>query len=201
MRAFKQGGYHKARIKGAHKQLKAVFQGQSSEGLCDGNFHAGCHACEMTGERKDETMTSRSFAQLMGMLFTLVGLLGFVPGLISSPPVDYPRLIVTEGYGLLFGLFPVNAIHNLVHLGVGITGWYSSRSLPAAQLFVRGLTLFYGGLAIVGLFPVLNTTFGLLPLYGHDIWLHAGTAAAAAYFGFGEIEEAVKSTEQYRRAA
>jgi len=149
-------------------------------------------------------MTSRNFSQLTGMVFTLVGLLGFVPGLISSPPTDYPRLLVNEGYGLLLGLFPVNAIHNLVHLGIGITGWYSSRTMPAARLYARGLTMFYGGLAIIGLFPVLNTIFGLIPLFGHDIWLHAGTAAAAAYFGFGVLEEAWEPTEQsgqYRRAA
>jgi len=30
----------------------------------------------------------------------------------------------------------------------------------------------------------LHTAFGLVPLYGHDIWLHAGLAVVAAYFGF-----------------
>jgi hypothetical protein len=30
----------------------------------------------------------------------------------------------------------------------------------------------------------LYTTFGLIPLYGHDIWLHAVLAAVGAYFGF-----------------
>jgi len=30
----------------------------------------------------------------------------------------------------------------------------------------------------------LRTTFGLVPLYGHDVWLHAVLAAVAAYFGF-----------------
>jgi len=35
----------------------------------------------------------------------------------------------------------------------------------------------------------LDTLFGLLPIHGHDIWLHAGTAALAGYSagarGFG----------------
>jgi hypothetical protein len=30
----------------------------------------------------------------------------------------------------------------------------------------------------------LNNVFGFIPLHGHDVWLHAGTAALAAYFGW-----------------
>lgn len=36
----------------------------------------------------------------------------------------------------------------------------------------------------MGLPPVLNTVFGLIPIFGHDVWLHALTALIAAYFGF-----------------
>jgi hypothetical protein len=39
-------------------------------------------------------------------------------------------------------------------------------------------------LAILGLIPATNTMFGLVPIYGNDVWLHAGTALIAAYFGF-----------------
>ncbi len=34
----------------------------------------------------------------------------------------------------------------------------------------------------MGLIPVLNTSFGLIPIFGHDVWLHALFALAAAYF-------------------
>jgi hypothetical protein len=30
----------------------------------------------------------------------------------------------------------------------------------------------------------MSTLFGMLPMHGHDVWLHAATAAAAAYFGW-----------------
>lgn len=30
----------------------------------------------------------------------------------------------------------------------------------------------------------LNTAFGFVPLYGHDIWLHVLLAAGGLYFGF-----------------
>jgi hypothetical protein len=36
----------------------------------------------------------------------------------------------------------------------------------------------------MGFFPNFNTMFGMVPLWGHDIWLHAGATAIAAYFGW-----------------
>ena len=36
----------------------------------------------------------------------------------------------------------------------------------------------------MGLIPGLNTVFGLIPLHGHDVWLHLILAAAAGYFGW-----------------
>jgi hypothetical protein len=34
----------------------------------------------------------------------------------------------------------------------------------------------------------LHTLFGLTPLFSHDVWLHAGTAVIAAYFGWGPVD-------------
>ncbi len=146
-------------------------------------------------------MNSRSFARVIGIMFVAVGVLGFIPGLKSPPPLSAPHLAVEGGYGLLLGLFPVNWIHNLVHLAVGVIGWRSARTMVDARRFARGLTLFYGTLALMGVIPALNSLFGLAPLFGHDIWLHAGTAAVASYFGFGQRMEAMETRERYRRAA
>lgn len=52
---------------------------------------------------------------------------------------------------------------------------------------IRRFALVYGIVflvVIMGLIPVLRTTFGLIPLYGHDVWLHVLLAAVAGYFGF-----------------
>ena len=146
-------------------------------------------------------MTSRNFTQLIGIVFFLIGILGFFPGMKTAPPLDAPHLAVDGGYGLLLGLFPINWLHNLVHLGIGVAGWYSSRNNDAARQFARGLTFLYGALAVMGLLPVLNMTFGLIPLYGHDVWLHAGFAAMASYFGFGQEVKAIETRSNYRRAA
>ncbi|MCC2629869.1 MAG: putative rane protein [Thermomicrobiales bacterium] len=39
----------------------------------------------------------------------------------------------------------------------------------------------------------LHTMFGLTPLFSHDVWLHAGTAIIAAYFGWGPVEDRVET--------
>ena len=38
----------------------------------------------------------------------------------------------------------------------------------------------YAVLAVMGLVPALNTVFGFIPIHGHDVWLHAVIALAAA---------------------
>ena len=146
-------------------------------------------------------MTSRNFARVIGVVFVAVGVLGFVPGLKSPPPLWAPHLVAGGEYGLLLGLFPVNWILNLVHLIVGIAAWRASDTMSDARKFSRGLAILYGGLAVLGLIPALNSTFGLIPLFGHDVWLHAATAALAAYFGFGGRAEKMEIRERYKRAA
>jgi hypothetical protein len=140
---------------------------------------------------------TRYFALIAGIIYALVGLLGFVPGTHPMPATATPPdLAVDMGYGYLLGLFPINVLHNLVHLAIGIWGIVAYRSYAGSKTFARGLAIFYGLLAIMGLIPVLNTTFGLIPIFGNDVWLHAVTALLAAYFGFVHREEAVPVAER-----
>jgi hypothetical protein len=53
-----------------------------------------------------------------------------------------------------------------------------------ARTYAKVIAISYGGLVILGLIPGLNTLFGLVPIFGHDVWLHAVLAIPAAYFGF-----------------
>ena len=125
----------------------------------------------------------RTFALILGIIYLLVGIAGFIPGLVQHHP-DLPPIAVDSLYGRLLGLFPVNVLHSIVHLLIGLWGLLSSRSLGASRLYGKGLAIIFGLLTILGLIPGLNTVFGLVPLFGHDVWLHALTAIVAAYFGF-----------------
>jgi hypothetical protein len=129
-------------------------------------------------------MNVTRFALIFGIIYLVVGIAGFVPPLLQAPGPEVPSLAIETLSGRLLGLFPVNLVHTLVHLGIGVWGLAAARSFGAAIAYARGLTVIYGVLAIMGLIPATNTLFGLAPLYGHDVWLHAGTALIAAYFGF-----------------
>lgn len=129
-------------------------------------------------------MTVKSFAFVAGILYLAFGALGFVPALVTPPPATAPDVGVTAFHGYLLGLFPINFMLNLVHLATGAWGIAASRAVGGARAFAKSLAVIYGALAVMGLIPGLNTMFGLVPIHGHDIWLHAGTALIAAYFGW-----------------
>lgn len=136
-------------------------------------------------------MALRYFALIYGVVFAIVGIAGFIPFLVTPYGMADPDLAVNASAGKLFGLFPVNVLHNLVHLAFGIWGIAAWRSLSASRLYARCVAIVYAIFVVMGLFPVLQTTFGLVPLHGHDIWLHLVLAGGAAYFGFAYRTEAV----------
>ena len=129
-------------------------------------------------------MKTRTFALIFGIAYLGAGLLGLIPAALMPPPADAPPTSFTLLYGYLLGLFPVNVLHSAVHLAIGFWGIAASREATGAKVYGRSLAILYGVLAVMGLIPGLNNVFGFLPLHGHDVWLHAGTAAIAAYFGW-----------------
>lgn len=127
-------------------------------------------------------MSIRVFAAAFGVVFVLAGLAGFVPAL--SPAHMHPDMMVTAESRLALGLFPVNVLHDLVHLSFGVWGLLAARSAAASSVYAKGVAVIYGALTVLGLVPVTDDLFGLVPIYGNDVWLHAGLGAVAAYFGF-----------------
>jgi len=123
-----------------------------------------------------------TIARVFGIIYLLVGILGFVPSL-AQPSPDSAHLVVGTT-ALLLGIFPVNILHNIVHAAIGLWGLASGGSYAGARSYFRSLAVIYGLLTILGLIPLTNTVFGLVPIFGNDIWLHALTAIAAGYLGF-----------------
>ena len=142
-------------------------------------------------------MTLRYFALAFGIVFLLVGIAGFIPALVV--PFDASHgLAIHASSGRLFGLFPVNALHNFVHIAFGLWGLIAYRSMAGARVYARGVAIIYAVLMVMGIIPALNTTFGLVPIFGHDVWLHGVLAAVAAYFGFIHKTEVEPSSATYR---
>ena len=129
-------------------------------------------------------MDTRRFALVWGILFLVIFASGVIPGMLQPPAPDDPHIAMDTMYGRALSLFPVNLLHDGVHLLFGVWGLLASRSLGAARNYARITAVIYAVFAVMGLVPGLDTTFGLVPLFSHDVWLHVILAAGAAYFGF-----------------
>ena len=128
-------------------------------------------------------MSTRRFALFLGLFFVLAGIAGFLP-FLAHPEAGatladnaiamsgHRGAILGTGDSMLFGLFPVNAVHNGVHILFGLWGLTASRSWRAALIYARSVAIIYVLLAIAGLLPAVQTGFGLVPLYAKDVWLH-----------------------------
>lgn len=62
-------------------------------------------------------MTERYCALIIGILFLILGVAGFIPGLVSLPettepyiPVDATSSAYAMGFGFVFGLFPTKGL-------------------------------------------------------------------------------------------
>ena len=126
----------------------------------------------------------RLYALVLGIVFVLVGIAGFIPALVVPVHPGDPPLAMSGSYGRLLGLFPVNVLHNLAHIALGVWALASCGRDGAARIFARGNAIIYAVLGVFGLIPGLHTLFGLVPLYSHDVWLHLVLAAIGAYFGW-----------------
>lgn len=129
----------------------------------------------------------RAVALTFGVVFLLVGALGFVPAALSAPPAGGSGghdLHVRAFEGYLIGLFHVNALHSAVHLLFGVLGLVMGRTYRGGRSYLRFVAVAYALLAVMGLIPMLNTVFGLIPIHGNDVWLHAVLAVAAGAVGF-----------------
>ena len=144
-------------------------------------------------------MKTATFALIFGIAYLVVGLLGLVPAALFPPPADAPPTQFTMLYGYLLGLFPVNVLHSAIHLSIGAWGIAAWRGMSDPLVYARSIALFYGALAVLGLIPGMNILFGMLPMYGHNVWLHAGSALIAAYFGWRSTQPDMERRARHER--
>src|SRR3954451_3930994 len=131
-------------------------------------------------------MSLRTFALVYGLAVLAFGVLGFVPGVTAMSDGDPNLYVIGPGHGHLLHTFHVNVLHNAAHLLFGVLGLTCAATAPAARSYARLVAVTYALLTVMGLIPAWGTdfTFGLAPLHGHDVWLHAILAVIAAYFAF-----------------
>ncbi|SCG75044.1 DUF4383 domain-containing protein [Micromonospora coxensis] len=114
----------------------------------------------------------RRAAATVGVLFLLVGALGFVPG-ITTGYADL-RLAGHQSGAQLFGVFQVSVLHNLVHLAFGVAGLVLARTVVRARAYLVGGGAVYLVLWLYGLAVDHRSAANVLPVDGADDLLHLG---------------------------
>jgi arginine exporter protein ArgO len=109
-------------------------------------------------------------ALLVGSVFLLVGVLGFIPGITT----DYSTMeFASEDSGAkLFGIFQVSVLHNLVHLAFGVAGIAMARTASGARAFLLAGGLIYVVLWLYGLIIDHHSGANFVPFNTADDWLH-----------------------------
>lgn len=117
-------------------------------------------------------------AYVFGVVFVLVGLLGFaVSG--GHPAVGH------DG-GLLLGAFEVNVLHNIAHLVLGAVLIAAAvAGVRAAKLANIVVGAIYLVLFVIGLFIAGDHAGNIIALNGADNVLHLVLAAALLGIGLG----------------
>ena len=76
----------------------------------------------------------QALALFVGVVFLLVGVLGFVPG--ATADLGDIGFAGPGSGAMLFGLFQVSVLHNVLHLLFGVAGIMAASSRGASRLFL-----------------------------------------------------------------
>ncbi|MBT2585160.1 DUF4383 domain-containing protein [Arthrobacter sp. ISL-95] len=114
--------------------------------------------------------TIQRAAQIVGAVFLLVGVLGFIPGVTSN----YESLSFAghDSDALLLGIFQVSILHNIVHLLFGVAGILMARTPGQARNYLIGGGAVYLVLWIYGLLIDQESSANFVPVNNADNWLH-----------------------------
>ena len=104
------------------------------------------------------------------MVFLLVGIAGFIPGITAA--YDTMQFAGHESEAMLLGLFQVSILHNIVHLLFGVAGLAMAKSVNGARTYLVGGGLVYLLLWLYGLLIDKESQANFVPVNSADDWLH-----------------------------
>ena len=120
-------------------------------------------------------------AAIVGVVFLLVGVLGFIPGVTTN----YDMLTGAGHHSgaLLLGIFNVSILHNIVHLAFGVAGLALARTPGGAKAFLVGGGVIYLVLWLYGLLIDQDSAANFVPVNTADNWLHLGLGVGMVALG------------------
>jgi hypothetical protein len=138
-----------------------------------------------------ERSAVQTVAMLVGAVFLLAGILGFIPGITSDAPGDFAG---NDSEAELLGIFHVSILHSLVHVVFGIAGLAMARTWNGARTYLIGGGVIYLALWIYGLLIDQESDANFIPLDTADNWLHFGLGVGMIALGFVTTRERPATT-------
>jgi hypothetical protein len=136
-------------------------------------------------------------ALLIGAVFLLVGIAGFIPGITTN--VGDMKFAGHESPSELLGLFQVSILHNIVHLAIGVIGLVAAATWEGARLYLVGGGAIYLALAIYGWVVERTSDANFVPMNNADNVLHvllgAGMILLGVVLGRGYVRDRVVTGE------
>ena len=124
-----------------------------------------------TGNGTDTGPTAvQKAARLVGIVFLLVGILGFIPGITTH--YSSMSFMSHHSAAKLLGLFQVSILHNLVHLLFGVVGLLAARTASGARKYLIVGGVIYLVLFVYGLIVGQNSMANFVPVNTADDILH-----------------------------
>ena len=123
---------------------------------------------DRAGMGGDRTDLQRA-AQLFGIIFLIVGVAGFIPGITTN----YDELTAFDHTGAeLLGIIGVNILENIVHLLYGVAGLALSRTWDGSRAYFLGGGAIYLVLWLYGLVIDKDSSANFLGMNAAADWLH-----------------------------
>lgn len=125
---------------------------------------------------------ARAAGAVVGVVFLLVGALGFVPGVTT----DYDSMTFAdhESGAELFGVFQVSVLHNIVHLLFGVGGLAAATQARYVPTFLFASATIYGVLTVYGIVVDKGSEENFIPVNSADNWLHLVLTVGLAGLGW-----------------
>lgn len=133
------------------------------------------------GRTIDTMSTMQKMAGAFGVIFVLVGVLGFIPGITSR--FNDLGVAGPESSAELLGLFQVSVLHNLVHLLFGIAGLMAAKRFDLSRKFLIFGGITYLVLTAYGFLIDLGSSANFVPVNTADNFLHLGLGVAMIGLG------------------
>jgi hypothetical protein len=132
----------------------------------------------------------QSVALAVGVVFLLVGILGFVPGITSN--YDDLKFAGHGSDAQLLGLFDTSVLHNIVHLLFGVAGIVLSKTWDGARTFLVGGGAIYLVLFVYGAIFHGEAGSNWIPVNWADNVLHLALGAGMVVLGVVLGKDAVR---------